>query len=747
MELSMTSILGKDASAEQTIKLFGENLKELGLELEFTEKLNPAENLYSVVLQDKNNPSIRSNGKGMSLLAAQASAIGELAERFLNQAYFEDYYLGEDISTRNIARYKNESWVSYPNCLKSGEIVNTPKLLALSKFYLADDQRYNICYVAGEEFESEKDRKAWYKAEFCNNSLLSPKEANDFFEMPEDLFLPLQLFGNGLKQKLMLPTILPFTDRVTSNVDRGICAVPLINEHAKFNIDIAEINDTQETDDDSLYTFISEQENRFKDNLQPEDLKQIEDLEKQNMVLLPVRYLEGCYCSNGMCAGNSEYEAKVQGLSEICERFVRKFLYSKIMPEEIPNLPLKFKNRIGCYKDLLCGSNRALPIIPDDFISINFQKCASTIQEIKKHGYEITCYDGSLGGIFPVTAVLLSKTENDNKLYKLSIGAHPDMQISLERTLTEMFQGVMWNTIDLQKFDENYAPKEEDCIDHSEDEDYEEIPNYTAFNFVGNFIDGSGTPFKSFFENQSEIDFVDWSFKNHSTKEQYMFLLQKLANFGKTVYCYDVSYKDIYAYRLIAPNFSEIYRLNYEEYESELMNMKEVKSLIECSKFNKKEFKQFAESLDLTNGNPSNDFHVRCGLIQEENNEDHYFGWGTNEIKLLASFNSKTAQKEAMYYINEYFSEDLKGESTEVTYFKCITEILEYMQKHNIKDPNNVNLMISKFNKEIIENSKKYIKLGAPFSFLPSPGKNLENIHTQSKLTEIYINMIKLNTN
>ena len=41
------------------------------------------------------------------------------------------------------------------------------------------------------------------------------------------------------------------------------------------------------------------------------------------VVYFPVNLLDNLYASNGMSAGNSDYEALVQGLSEIIERYVK----------------------------------------------------------------------------------------------------------------------------------------------------------------------------------------------------------------------------------------------------------------------------------------------------------------------------------------------------------------------------------------------------------------------------------------
>ncbi|MBQ4246604.1 MAG: YcaO-like family protein, partial [Succinivibrio sp.] len=58
------------------------------------------------------------------------------------------------------------------------------------------------------------------------------------------------------------------------------------------------------------------------------------------VVYFPVNLLDNLYGSNGMSAGNTEYEALVQGLSEIIERYVKKEVISRGLalpkiPEEI----------------------------------------------------------------------------------------------------------------------------------------------------------------------------------------------------------------------------------------------------------------------------------------------------------------------------------------------------------------------------------------------------------------------------
>ncbi|WP_031579176.1 YcaO-like family protein [Ruminobacter sp. RM87] len=527
----MTFLAGKDREIEQTIDLFTKELTELGLDLEFTTKLNPGINLYSCELVDRNNPSlIHTNGKGISEKASIASALGEMAERLLNQSFFDSYYMGNASDDLPFNRYHDEIWVKYPDS------------------YMDKNNRLRLDKM--EVFSSRRK-----------------KEVSDFF-------LKNNLFSKKLIDEIGWMALRPLTDYATSDTQKGICAVPMTNEHFP---------------DEKAY--------------------------------FPLRYLESCFCTNGMCAGNTPEEAKVQGLSEIYERFVRRFLFGYI-PES--------------YSKTLANTNiRALPVIPEEFISRKYPEITETLNEFSKHNIRVTCYDASLGGVFPVVAVC-AQPVNSVK-YKISIGAHPNMKIALERTLTELMQGVEWNNLDyvnfslkpyinhdftdnsrkysdsVLKYKSSDTYQEEDCTgsedeyandgdeqdcseqasdgktltwnnqeemfsslsalageDISEQAEQEEYHFRDSLNFIGNFIDGSGEVHPSFFTHESKFKFTDWSLDNGTTEEEYKYLLNIARKLDKKVWCYDASYKDLYAYRLIIPNLSEVYIFDGRENEDEL---------------------------------------------------------------------------------------------------------------------------------------------------------------------------------
>lgn len=126
---------------------------------------------------------------------------------------------------------------------------------------------------------------------------------------------------------------------------------------------------------------------------------------------LPYYLYSKLYGSNGMSAGNTVEEAMVQGLSEIYERYVNRWiLENSITP----------------------------PSIPQEVIENSRMK--DVVKEITKSGrYSIDVKDLSLGKGYPVVGTII--TDKETGRFGFRLGAHPSFEIALERTLTEAFQG------------------------------------------------------------------------------------------------------------------------------------------------------------------------------------------------------------------------------------------------------------------------------------------------------------------
>ena len=114
--------------------------------------------------------------------------------------------------------------------------------------------------------------------------------------------------------------------------------------------------------------------------------------------------------STGMCAGNTPYEAILQGINEIFERYVLQKIYlERITP---PSFPSNY------------------------FIGT---KIAKRLNELNSQGYIYDIKDMSLGKGFPVIGIILTNTLNGTTMFRM--GADLSAEIALERCLTETYQG------------------------------------------------------------------------------------------------------------------------------------------------------------------------------------------------------------------------------------------------------------------------------------------------------------------
>lgn len=228
---------------------------------------------------------------------------------------------------------------------------------------------------------------------------------------------------------------------------------------------------------------------------------------------IPMNIVGNLYVSNGMSAGNTKTEARVQALSEVFERSIK----NKILAEGI-----------------------SLPTIPKEVLN-RYPKVVEAIEELESHGYPIICKDASLGGKYPVINVtLLNPTEGTAFA---SFGAHPKFQVALERTLTELLQGRRLDQLNV------FSPPTfelEDVADH--------------LNLEAHFIDSNGLIHWNFFKETSDYEFADWNFGDNTTQGEYDALINIFKQIEKDVYVMDFEHLNVYGCRIHVPGMSEIYQ-------------------------------------------------------------------------------------------------------------------------------------------------------------------------------------------
>ena len=103
-------IPGKDVSLESTISTMQAKLAARGFRLDESSWLNPVEAIWSVHVKDQDCPMLFANGKGATMLAARASALGEFFERLGTHYFWTHFHLGETRANRSFVHYPQERW-------------------------------------------------------------------------------------------------------------------------------------------------------------------------------------------------------------------------------------------------------------------------------------------------------------------------------------------------------------------------------------------------------------------------------------------------------------------------------------------------------------------------------------------------------------------------------------------------------------------------------------------------------------
>jgi ribosomal protein S12 methylthiotransferase accessory factor len=227
---------------------------------------------------------------------------------------------------------------------------------------------------------------------------------------------------------------------------------------------------------------------------------------------IPMNIIGNLYVSNGMSAGNTKAEARVQALSEIFERSVK----NKIISEAI-----------------------ALPEIPREVLN-RYPKVMEAISELESHGYPIICKDASLGGKYPVINVTLLNPKEGTAF--ASFGAHPKFQVALERTLTELLQGRRLDQLNV------FSPPSFELDDVKDN-----------LNLEAHFIDSNGLIHWNFFKETPDFNFSDWNFGKDSTQDEFETMINIFHEMEKDVYIMDFEHLNVYGCRIHVPDMSEIY--------------------------------------------------------------------------------------------------------------------------------------------------------------------------------------------
>lgn len=306
-------------------------------------------------------------------------------------------------------------------------------------------------------------------------------------------------------------------------------------------------------------------------------------------VYFPSNLIENLYLSNGMSAGNTLAEAQVQCLSEIFERAVKR----EILEGEL-----------------------ALPDVPEHVLA-KYPKIVEGIKGLEEQGFPVLVKDASLGGQFPVMCVTLMNPRTGGVF--ASFGAHPNFEVALERSLTELLQGRSFEGLnDLPKptFSSNAVTE----------------PN----NFVEHFIDSSGVVSWRFFSAKSDYDFVEWDFTNNgqnSNADEAQELFTILEEMGHEVYMAVYQHLGATACRIVVPGYSEIYLVEDLVWDNTNKALLYREDILNLHRLDDEQLEALVERLEEADEDDYTEIRTLIGIEFDENTE-----WGQLtilELKLL----------------------------------------------------------------------------------------------------------------
>jgi len=253
------------------------------------------------------------------------------------------------------------------------------------------------------------------------------------------------------------------------------------------------------------------------------------DVINEKKIFLPYYLIKNLSYTNGMCAGNTYFEAVNQGIFEIFERH--------------------------CLKNTLYYGQDVNIINKNQLLNLSIY---SEIKKIENMGYNVNIIDLSCK-IFPVIGVLIER--NKDKKYLFACASDFNIDIAIQRCLTEMFQGLK-----LENIEHKLKSKK-----------LEMVFNYS--NFYEAYKNNNAMLPKNFFENRKSINLKNLPFKNViSNQECLNENLKLLEKNNYKIYILDNSILNYPAFQVVIPRLSTINILKLKEIEIQ----KEIPFLKKC---------------------------------------------------------------------------------------------------------------------------------------------------------------------
>ncbi len=403
-------------------------------------------------------------------------------------------------------------------------------------------------------------------------------------------------------------------------------------------------------------------------------------------IYFPVNIIGNLYVSNGMAAGNTQDEARVQALSEIFERYVK----NKIISEEI-----------------------CLPQIPQEVLA-RFPHIVASLEKLEAYGYRLRVCDASLGGEYPVISVTLINPKNAAVF--ASFGAHPSFEVALERTVTELLQGRSIEQVD----------------DFS-------IPSFSSaevadpHNLVEHFINSTGLISYRFFNTKPDFDFVDWEYGS-DTQNECVTLSDKIEKMGFEIYIADYTHLDMYTCRILVPGMSEIYPITDLLWENNNEGAYFREYILSLDRLEEEGLASVLENLEDASIVDEMKVAAFMGIAADAGT-----GWASLQVgtlKAMIAFALQDLEKAHEYTLWTLHISDLNDEDKKIHH--CLAALLEIAldEEKNLLDYRDTLSLL--YTEALLEDALDIFDVKKTFYGLHFPGLSLEGFEKHLLLLETY---------
>jgi len=411
-------------------------------------------------------------------------------------------------------------------------------------------------------------------------------------------------------------------------------------------------------------------------------------------IYFPVNIIGNLYVSNGMSAGNTKNEARVQALSEIYERYV--------------------KNRV-------IAEGISLPQIPQTVIA-RYPHIEEALKKLEDHGYYLKIADASLGGVYPVVSVTLINPK-DGSVFA-SFGAHPCFEVALERTVTELLQG-----------------RSLDMLDDFQSPSFNMDEVADPHNLETHFINATGLISYDFFKQSSDYTFVDWNFDS-DTQNEFSYLCEIAETQGFDIYIADYGHLNVYACRIIIPQMSEIYPVEDLLWSNNNEGAYFREAILSLKDLEAEEMHAILENLEEGEYNDMTKVAEFIAVVPDTGTAWKTLQIGELKAMLYLALEDHEKAREWVTWCNHMAVLDDKRSNM----YKCLHAILEIRleDKDLVEYRDSLDMMYSS---ECVVLCKDILETKEKFYGLHSPGLSLEGFEKHKTLLDAYAKIHKAKSN